>query len=179
MSSENRKYIPIGFFDKNFIVSDANFMIPDADLFLFGILQSSVHMIFVKKFCGRLESRLRYSKEIIYNNFPFCEASEKNREKISESAGEILRVREKFLGVRNEGLGAGENEKSKKTNPYSLTPSPCLADLYDENLMPKELREAHRKNDLSVMSAYGFEKNFSEEEILSALMNLYKNLTEK
>jgi len=132
LSSENRKYIPIDFFDENFIPTNLLLIIPDADLFLFGILTSSVHMAFVKKFCGRLESRLRYSAQIIYNNFPFCEASERNREKICETAKNILEVRAKYFGT-------------------------SLADLYDENLMPKELRDAHKKNDLAVMSAYGFE----------------------
>ena len=109
-------------------------------------------MIFTKKFAGYFGTSIRYSSSLIYNNFPFCEASEKNREKICESAEKILEVRAKF-------------------------PESSLADLYDPTLMPKDLREAHRKNDLAVMSAYGFEKNFSEEEILSALLNLYKNLT--
>ena len=97
------------------------------------------------------------------------------REKISKSAEEILRVREKFLGVRIQGLGARENEK-QKTNPYSLNPSSSLADLYDENLMPRDLRDAHRKNDENILLAYGF-KNLSDAEILSALITLHKNLT--
>ena len=178
VSSERRKYIPIGFFDEKIIAVNPNFVIPDADLFLFGILQSSVHMAFTKKFCGRLKSDLRYSNALIYNNFPFPDCEKNFHEKISETAEKILEVRKKYLGVRNEGLGDMENEKSK-TNPSPLTPSPCLADLYDPILMPKDLRDAHKKNDLAVMEAYGFDKNFSESEILAELMKLYQNLTEK
>ena len=149
-SSENRKYIPIGFLDENFISSDANFIIPEADLYLFGILESSVHMIWTKKFCGRLESRIRYSNTLIYNNFPFPEVTAEIREKIKKSAEKILEIRAKY-------------ESS-------------LADLYDENLMPKELRDAHRKNDENILMAYGM-KNLSEEEILQKLIELHKNLT--
>ena len=154
VSSELRKYIPIGFLDENFIASDANLIIPDADLFLFGILESSVHMLFTKSFCGRLESSYRYSATLIYNNFPFPEVSEEKRKKITKTAEKILRVREKFEGW-------------------------TLAKLYNEKTMPEELRRAHEENDLAVMEAYDFDKNFSEEEIVSALMILHKNLTEK
>jgi len=148
VSSENRKYIPMDFIEKNIVANNKSFIIPNADLFLFGVLQSSVHMIFVKKFCGRLKSDFSYSAQIVYNNFPFPSRSEK----ICETAAEILRVRKKY------------SESS-------------LADLYDENLMPKDLRDAHKKNDLAVCEAYGFDKNFSDEEILSALMKIYQDLT--
>ena len=151
LSSEKRKYIPIDFLDAEKIVLDPNFIIPDADLYLFGILESSVHMIWTKKFCGRLKSDIRYSNTLIYNNFPFVEVGEKMREKICESAEKILEVRAKYNGA-------------------------SLADLYDENIMPKDLREAHRKNDENILSAYGF-KNLSEEEILQKLIELHKNLT--
>ena len=147
VSSENRKYIPIDFLDKNFIASDANFIIPDANLFLFGVLESSVHMIFTKTFCGRLKSDFRYSNTLIYNNFPF---PDKNFEKISLTAEKILQVRKKY---------------SDST----------LAELYDENLMPKDLRDAHKKNDLAVMEAYGFDKNLSEDKIVAELLKLYQN----
>ena len=151
VSSERRKYIPMGFLDENFIASDANLIIPNADLFLFGVLESKVHMIWTKTFCGRLKSDFRYSAQIIYNNFPF---PDKNFEKISLTAEKILSARKNY-------------------------PDSSLAELYDENLMPKELRDAHKKNDSAVMEAYGFEKNFSDEEILQELMKLHKNLTEK
>ena len=153
-SSENRKYIPMGFFDENFIASDANLIIPDAELYHFGILESSVHMIWTKTFCGRLESRYRYSKDIVYNNFIWCEPTEKNIKKISATAQKILDCRKNY-------------------------PNSSLADLYDPILMPKDLRDAHKKNDFAVMEAYGFDKNFSESEIVAELMKLYQNLTEK
>lgn len=153
LSSENRKYIPIGFFDENFITVSPNFFIPDADLFLFGILESKVHMVWTKKFCGRLKSDFRYSAQIIYNNFPFPEVEKEIREKISETAEKILEVRRKYSDS-------------------------SLAELYDENLMPKDLRDAHKKNDFAVLEAYGFEKNFSDEEILRGLIKIFKNLTE-
>ena len=111
-------------------------------------------MAWTKNFCGRLEMRLRYSATIIYNNFVWCEASAENVEKITATAEKILRVREKYFGW-------------------------TLAQLYNTKTMPEELRLAHLENDLAVLSAYGFDKNFSEEEIVSALMILYKNLTEK
>ena len=174
-SSENRKYIPIGFLDENFISSDANFIIPEADLYLFGILESSVHMIWTKKFCGRLESRIRYSNTLIYNNFPFPEVTAEMREKISKSAEKILEVRAKYL-VKSEKLIVN-SENPLTTIDYSLFTKCSLADLYDENLMPKDLRDAHRKNDEEVLKTYGLKKNASEEEILSELTTLYKNLT--
>ena len=93
-SSENREYVPMDFLSAEIISTDALFIIPDADLFLFWVLESSVHMAWTKKFCGRLESRIRYSAKIIYNNFPFCERDEK----ISQTAEKILEVRKKYLG---------------------------------------------------------------------------------
>ena len=149
-TSELRKYIPMDFLSPEIIIGDSNFIIPEADLYLFGILESSVHMIWTKKFCGRLKSDIRYSNTLIYNNFPFPEVTAEIREKIKKSAEKILEIRSKY-------------ESS-------------LADLYDENLMPKELRDAHRKNDENILTAYGI-KNLSDEEILQKLIELHKNLT--
>ena len=154
VSSEKRFYIPMDFLTAETKVTDAVQIIPDAEIYHFGILTSSVHMIWTKNFCGRLESRYRYSKDVVYNNFVWCECSEVQRKKICESAEKILEVRKKY-------------------------PDASLADLYDPILMPKDLRDAHKKNDLAVMEAYGFDKNFSEQEILSALMKLYQNFVEK
>ena len=148
VSSEKRNYIPMDFLNKNFIPTNLVHIIPDADLFLFGILQSSVHMIWTKIFCGRLESRYRYSATLIYNNFPFPEVEKNLRDNISATAEKILEVRKKYSDS-------------------------SLADLYDENLMPKDLRDAHKKNDLAVMAAYGFDKNLSESQIVAELMMLY------
>lgn len=150
VSSENRKYIPIGFLDENFISTTQILIIPDANLFHFGILQSSVHMAWVRGVCGRLEMRYRYSKEIVYNNFIWCEYSEK----IVQTAAKILEVRRKFEGW-------------------------TMAKMYNEKTMPGELRAAHKENDRAVIEAYGFAENISEREILAEMMRMYKNLTEK
>ncbi|MBR5913526.1 MAG: class I SAM-dependent DNA methyltransferase [Selenomonadaceae bacterium] len=152
ISSERRKYIPIDFLDENVIPTNVVQIIPDADLFLFGILTSSVHMAWMKSFCGRFKSDYTYSKTLIYNNFPFPECEERLRQKIEETAGEILAARKKY-------------------------PESSLADLYDENLMPKELREAHKKNDRAVMAAYGFDYKLTEEEIVAELVKIYQDKT--
>ena len=111
-------------------------------------------MAWLKKFCGRLESRFSYSATIIYNTFPFPEEEKNIREKISATAEKILLARKNF-------------------------PDSTLADLYNPTLMPKILREAHKKNDRAVMAAYNFDFNLSENEIVGELMNLYKNFAEK
>ena len=150
VSSEKRNYIPINFLTAETKVTDAVQIIPDAEIYHFGILTSSVHMIWTKNFCGRLKSDFRYSKDIVYNNFIWCSPSESQLKKIEQTAQNILDVRKKY-------------------------PESSLADLYDPILMPKDLRDAHKKNDLAVLEAYGFDKNFSENEIVAELMKLYQN----
>ena len=154
VSSENRKYIPIGFLDKNFIAVNTALIIPDATLFHFGILNSSVHNSWMRAVGGRMKSDYQYSATIVYNNFIWCEPSEKKRKKIEQTAQSILDARKNY-------------------------PNSSLADLYNPTLMPKDLRDAHKKNDLAVLEAYGFNKNFSESEIVAELMKLYKNFAEK
>ena len=136
------------------IASDALSIIPNADLFLFGVLTSSVHMAWIKTVAGRLKSDFRYSASIVYNNFPFPEVEKNLRDKISATADNILQVR----------------------NHY---PDSSLADLYDPTLMPKDLRDAHKKNDAAVLDAYGFDKNLTESQILAALINLHQKFIEK
>ena len=148
VSSERRKYIPIGFLTAETIVSNAVQIIPDAGLFHFGVLTSIVHMSWMRIVCGRLESRYRYSKDIVYNNFPWCAPSAA----IARTARGILDARAKF-GDRS------------------------LASLYDESTMPDELRAAHAANDLAVKSAYGFSSELTEAEIVSRLMEMYQHLT--
>lgn len=149
VSSENRRYIPMGFLDKNSIPVMGTLIIPTAKLYHFGILTSNVHMAWMRVVCGRLEMRYRYSKDIVYNNFPWPEVSEKDKAKIEETAQAILDARE-------------------------LYPDSSLADLYDETLMPAELLKAHRANDRAVMNAYGFtKKGMTESECVSELMKLY------
>ncbi|MBQ7475930.1 MAG: hypothetical protein IJT06_00875 [Selenomonadaceae bacterium] len=138
VSSEKRKYIPMGFVSPEIICTNLNLMIPDAEVWHFGILTSSVHMIWTKTVCGRLESRYRYSAKIVYNNFVWAQMSEKDLAALKNSAQKILDVRKNY-------------------------PNASLADLYDEITMPKDLRAAHRANDKVVMKIYGYDENMTED----------------
>lgn len=151
-SSENRKYIPLGFLDINTISTNSAVIIPEATLYHFGILTSNVHMAWMRAVAGRLESRYRYSKDIVYNNFPWCEPSDTQKAAIEKTAQAILDAR-------------------------NLYPDCSLADLYDEQFMPIELRKAHQANDHAVMKAYGYAPSFSEPEIVADLMKRYQELT--
>ena len=147
VSSERRKYIPMGFMPPTIIVSDANLMLSDATLFHFGVLESSVHAAWLRVVCGRLGTSYRYTQSV-YNNFVWCDRSSS----IEETAQQILAAR-------------------------ALYPSRTLASLYDPDLMPLELRTAHDANDRAVLSAYGFDESMSESEIVARLMELYSSLT--
>ena len=152
-SSENRRYIPLGFLGKDTISTNLNLIIPDATLYHFGVLTSNVHMAWMRAVCGRLESRYRYSKDIVYNNFPWCSPTEEQKAKIEKTAQMILDAR-------------------------AMYPDCSLADLYDEAVMPPELRKAHQLNDRAVMEAYGFwGKLNSESECVAELMGMYRELT--
>lgn len=154
-SSENRKYVPMGFFPKDVISTDANSIIANADLFEFGVLESNVHMAWMRTVCGRIKSDYRYSNDIVYNNFPWPTPTPAQKERIEKTAQAILDAR-------------------------ALYPESSLADLYDELTMPVELRKAHRANDKAVMEAYGFwGKLNSEAACVAELMKLYKALVEK
>ncbi len=149
-SSEKRRYIPIGFLNKDYIATDATQIIPNADLYHFGILTSNVHMGWVRVIAGRLEMRYRYSAKIVYNNFPFPNPTKEQKEKIEKTAKGILDARE-------------------------LYPNSSLADLYNELTMPKELRKAHQENDKAVMESYGFDwKNMTESDCVAELMKVYQ-----
>lgn len=151
-SSENRKYIPIGFLDGNTIPTNANIIVPDATLYHFGVLTSNVHMAWMRAVCGRLEMRYRYSKDIVYNNFLWPSPAAEQKAKIERTAQGILDAR-------------------------ALYPDCSLADLYDEVAMPPELRKAHQANDRAVMQAYGFDvKTMTESTCVAELMRLYKTL---
>ena len=130
-SSENRRYIPIGYIDANTICGDANLLIPSAELYDFGILTSNVHNSWIRAIAGRIKSDYRYSASVVYNTFPWCNPTEEQKKKIEKTAQAILDAR-------------------------ALYPNSSLADLYDELTMPKELRKAHQENDKAVMEAYGF-----------------------
>lgn len=152
-SSQRRKYIPIGFLGANIIASDLLFLIPNATLYHFGVLTSNVHNAWMRTVCGRLKSDYRYAKDIVYNNFPWCNPAEEQKVKIEQTAQAILDAR-------------------------SLYPDCSLADLYDEVAMPPELRRAHQANDKAVMQAYGFwSKLNTESECVAELMKMYQELT--
>lgn len=154
-SSERRRYIPIGFLDENTIPTNAVIIIPDAYLYHFGVLTSNVHMSWTRAVCGRLKSDYRYSKDIVYNNFPWPELTEEQKTTIEQTAQSILDAR-------------------------ALYPDCSLADLYDPLTMPPELRKAHQNNDRAVMKAYGLDiKNTSEEDCVAFLMRKYQEISRK
>ena len=153
VSSEKRRYVPMGFMSPNVLASDLVFVIPDATLYHFGILESNVHMAWMRAVCGRLETRYRYSKDVVYNNFPWPIPTEEQKAKIELTAQAILDAR-------------------------ALYPDSSLADLYDELTMPVELRKAHQDNDRAVMQAYGFpvKSTFTESQCVAELFKLYKEI---
>ena len=151
-SSERRRYIPMGYVDKNVIASNAASFIPNATLYHFGVLTSNVHMAWMRTVAGRMKSDYRYSINIVYNNFPWCTPTPEQKAKIEQTAQGILDARAKY-------------------------PDCSLADLYDETTMPPELRKAHQLNDKAVMQAYGFSIKMTESECVAELMKMYQRLS--
>ena len=155
VSSERRRYIPIGFLDKETIPVMGTLIIPDATIYDFGILTSNVHMSWMRAVAGRLKSDYRYSKDIVYNNFPWPNSTKEQKDKIEKTAQAILDARAKY-------------------------PNSSLADLYDELTMPVELRKAHQQNDIAVMEAYGFDwKHMTESDCVAKLMQMHQELVNK
>lgn len=154
VSSERREYVPIGFMSPAAISSNLVLIVPSAGLYHFGILTSSVHNAWLSVVCGRLGNGYRYSKDIVYNNFPWPTATEKDKAKIEATAQAILDAREAY-------------------------PDSSLADLYDATAMPPDLRRAHTLNDAAVLRLYGLPADAPEPTIVAHLMNLYKELTAK
>ena len=153
-SSERRRYIPMGFMDDSALCSNALRLMPDATLYHFGVLESNVHMAWMRAVAGRLEMRYRYSIDIVYNNFPWPDPTPAQKARIQKTAQGILDARE-------------------------LYPDSSLADLYDDLTMPTELRKAHKENDKAVMDAYGFNwRTMTEPECVQELMKMYVKLTE-
>lgn len=147
--SEKRRYIPMMFLEPEIVASNQLYIVGDATLYHFGVLISNVHMAWMRAVCGRIKSDYRYSSAVVYNNFPWCHPREEQKIKIEETAQGILDAR-------------------------ALYPQIPLADLYDEILMPPELRKAHLQNDKAVMRAYGFSiKDTTEEKCVSELMKMY------
>lgn len=136
-----------------YLAGDAVQIIPDASTYQFGIMMSNVHMAWIRAVCGRIKSDYRYSKDIVYNNFPWPTPTDQQKAKIEQTAQAILDAR-------------------------ALYPDSSLADLYDELTMPPELRKAHQANDRAVMDAYGFTKGTaartSESACVAELMKLYQ-----
>ena len=157
VSSERRRYIPIGFLHADVIPTDSAVIISGVGLYEFGILESNVHMAWMRAVAGRLKSDYRYSKDIVYNNFPWPVATEEQRKMIEKTAQSILDAR-------------------------ALYPDSSLADLYDPLTMPPELRKAHQENDKAVMATYGIKKGdpeySSESACVAMLMKMYKKITE-
>ena len=153
VSSERRQYIPMGFITPDVLCSNLVKLIPDASLYHFGVLESEVHMDWMRAVAGRLKSDYRYSKDIVYNNFPWPEPTDEQKAKIEQTAQAILDAR-------------------------AIYPDSSLADLYDPDAMKPELRTAHRQNDIAVMAAYGIKKGDaafnSEPARVAFLMKLYQ-----
>ena len=154
-SSQNRKYVPIGFVSPEIICGDANLLLPKASLYQFGVMISNVHNAWIRTVCGRIKSDFRYSANIVYNNFPWPSPTDAQKAKIEQTAQAILDAR-------------------------ALYPDSSLADLYDETTMPPELRRAHQQNDKAVMQAYGFDiKTTTEASCVAELMKMYQALTKE
>jgi hypothetical protein len=153
VSSERRKYIPIGFLNSEYLASDSCLIIPNATLYLFGILTSEMHMTWVKYVCGRLKSDYRYSKDIVYNNYPFSEnITDKQRQKVETCAQIVLDTRAKY-------------------------PNSSLADLYDPLTMPPDLVKAHQNLDKAVDLCYRSQPFVNELNRIEFLFNLYETLS--
>lgn len=153
VSSERRKYVPIGFMDKSVIASNKLLIVPEATIYHFGILTSNVHMSWMRTVCGRMKSDYSYSGATVYNTFPWPTPTEAQKAKIEQTAQAILDARAKY-------------------------PDCSLAELYNELVMPAELRTAHQKNDRAVMEAYGFwGKLNTESDCVAELMKMYQEIT--
>lgn len=160
-SSQTRRYIPMGFLESNVISGDAIRILPDTNLYIFGVLTSNVHMAWMRTVAGRMKSDYSYSNTIVYNNFPWPEVTDEQKEMISKTAQAILDAR-------------------------ALYPDSSLADLYDELTMPVELRRAHQANDKAVMEAYGMTKIvdgkrtwLTESETVARLFEMYEEITKQ
>lgn len=153
VSSQRRRYVPMGYMDDSVLCSNKVRLMPDASLFHFGVLTSNVHMAWMRAVCGRLKSDYDYSIKIVYNNFPWVTPTDAQADRIASTAQAILDARAMF-------------------------PQSSLAALYDELAMPRELRKAHQDNDRAVMQAYGFNvKTMTESSCVAALMKMYQELT--
>ena len=152
VSSQRRRYIPMGYMDDGVLCSDKVRIMSEGQLYHFGILESNVHMAWMRTICCRLKSDYSYTINDVYNNFPWCQPTEEQKARIEQTAQAILDARAKY-------------------------PDCSLADLYDEVTMPPELRKAHQENDRAVMAAYGFSTKMTESECVAELFKMYQSLT--
>lgn len=156
VSSEGRQYIPMEYVTiesaKHKLFSNLVKLMPNATYYHFGVLQSMVHMVWTKGVCGYKDFRPRYSTDVVYNNFPWPTPTEKQKQAIEKTALAIIAARTNY-------------------------PECSLADLYDKDTMPDDLREAHLKNDAAVRAAYGFKESMTENEMIARLLQMYKKLT--
>ena len=155
VSSANRRYIPMEWLPADIIPGNKLFIIEEATLYHFAVLTSNVHMAWMRRVSGRLKMDYSYSKNIVYNNFPWPAPTERQKTRIEQTAQNILNIRANH-------------------------PNASLADLYDPLLMPADLRKAHQENDKAVMEAYGFNwHTMKEEDCVAALLEMYQALIEK
>ena len=152
VSSQRRRYIPMGYMDDGVLCSDKVRIMSEGQLYHFGILESNVHMAWMRTICCRLKSDYSYTINDVYNNFPWCQPTEEQKARIEQTAQAILDAR-------------------------ALYPDSSLADLYDEVTMPPELRKAHQENDRAVMAAYGFSPKMTESECVAELFRMYQEMT--
>ena len=150
-SSERREYVPVGFLGMDTISSDANLMIPNASLYEFGVVESIMHMTWMRAVCGRIKSDYRYSAKLVYNNFPWPDADAKQRQKIEVAAQAVLDARKNY-------------------------PTSTLADMYDPRSMPPDLTKAHKALDKAVEQAYRKEKFADDMARLGYLFGQYQAL---
>jgi type II restriction/modification system DNA methylase subunit YeeA len=153
-SSENREYIPIGYFDKDNVSGDSCLIVGTNSVWLFGVLTSKIHMVWIRNIGGKLEERLRYSAGLCYNTFPFPKITDKQKENLNLYVFNLLEEREKYTG---------------KT----------LAELYDPKKMPEGLREAHKELDLAIERCYRLKPFENDNERLEYLFKLYEEMTNK
>ena len=152
-SSERRKYVPIGYLPYTVVANNSVRIVPNATLYDFGMLNSSVFMTWMRAVCGRLKSDYRITVTNVYNNFPWPSPTVEQKKHIEGAAQAILDTRAKY-------------------------PDSTLADLYDDTFMPVELRRTHEANDKAVMEAYGFNPKLPENEIVAELFKMYQQLIE-
>lgn len=165
-SSENRNYIPIGFFNRHFIVSDSCTALPKASLYHFGVLTSEMHQVWIKYVCGRIKSDYRYSNDIVYNNFPWPEnPTDKQKQVVEQAARSVLEIRERYLNPWPDASGS-ESVRSSS-----------LADLYDPLTMPPDLVKAHQELDRAVDLCYRPQPFPNETRRIEYLFGLYDHYT--